>query len=163
MSFAQATFHFLCIITELLQSPDLLLGSYFIIPVCNSSMVCCFILSALRKLSCSDAASRHRYSRTTIICVQIQLLKDEEAKLGVQTRPNRPRALILGPTRELADQILRVAKSLSHYARFRSACVTGGMPVHAFGKHFLTIFPISSCFQKRDPLGLCESPTPYGT
>ncbi len=58
--------------------------------------------------------------------MQIQLLRDEEARLGVQTRPNRPRVLILGPTRELADQILRVAKSLSHYAAFRSACVTGG-------------------------------------
>ena len=34
--------------------------------------------------------------------------------------------LVLGPTRELTDQILQVAKSLSHFAKFRSACVNGG-------------------------------------
>ncbi|KAA6420269.1 MAG: DEAD-box ATP-dependent RNA helicase 39-like [Trebouxia sp. A1-2] len=45
---------------------------------------------------------------------------------GQQTKPRRPRALVLGPTRELTDQILQVAKSLSHHARFRSACVNGG-------------------------------------
>lgn len=34
---------------------------------------------------------------------------------------------MLGPTRELTDQILGVAKSMSHFAKFRSACVNGGV------------------------------------
>lgn len=50
----------------------------------------------------------------------------EQEQDGQQTKPRRPRALVLGPTRELTDQILQVAKSLSHHARFRSACVNGG-------------------------------------
>lgn len=56
---------------------------------------------------------------------QVKLLKDGEAG-GAAARPRRPRALVLGPTRELTDQLLRVAKSMSHHARFRSACVNGG-------------------------------------
>lgn len=46
--------------------------------------------------------------------------------MGIAARPKRPRALVLGPTRELTDQILGVAKMLSHHAKFRSACVNGG-------------------------------------
>ncbi|KAK9825700.1 hypothetical protein WJX81_007783 [Elliptochloris bilobata] len=55
----------------------------------------------------------------------VKLLKDGEAS-GAAARPRRPRALVLGPTRELTDQLLRVAKSMSHHARFRSTCVNGG-------------------------------------
>lgn len=58
--------------------------------------------------------------------MQIKTLKAEEKSRGVAARPKRPRALVLGPTRELTDQILQVAKSLSHHARFRSACINGG-------------------------------------
>lgn len=54
----------------------------------------------------------------------ITLLKEEEAR-GFVPRPKRPRALILGPTKELAEQIAGVAKTLSHDARFRSTCLTG--------------------------------------
>lgn len=58
--------------------------------------------------------------------VQIQMLRQQEQEQGITTRPKRPRALVLGPTRELTDQILRVAKSLSHHARFRSMVANGG-------------------------------------
>ena len=58
-------------------------------------------------------------------CLQVHNLRQQEQD-GQQTKPRRPRALVLGPTRELTDQILQVAKSLSHHARFRSACVNGG-------------------------------------
>ena len=58
--------------------------------------------------------------------VQVKKLKDSENALGVTARPKRPRALVLGPTRELTDQILGVAKMLSHHAKFRSACINGG-------------------------------------
>jgi hypothetical protein len=42
----------------------------------------------------------------------------------VVARPKRPRALILGPTKELAEQIFRVAKGLAHHAKLRTTCVT---------------------------------------
>lgn len=57
----------------------------------------------------------------------VQLLKEAEAAAGgAPAKPKRPRALVLGPTRELTDQILRVAKALAHTAKFRSALVNGG-------------------------------------
>lgn len=55
----------------------------------------------------------------------VHILKEKESLKGVASRPKRPRALILGPTRELAEQVLMVAKSLSHAAKFRSAVITG--------------------------------------
>lgn len=61
------------------------------------------------------------------MCPQVKHLKEQETK-GASTRPKRPRALVLGPTRELTDQILTVAKGLSHYAKFRSTCLNGGKP-----------------------------------
>jgi superfamily II DNA/RNA helicase len=45
---------------------------------------------------------------------------------AASARPRRPRALVLGPTRELTDQTGRVAKALGHVARFRSAVANGG-------------------------------------
>lgn len=42
------------------------------------------------------------------------------------TRPRRPRALVLGPTRELTDQIGRVAKALGHVAKCSSAVANAG-------------------------------------
>lgn len=42
------------------------------------------------------------------------------------TRPRRPRALVLGPTRELTDQIARVAKALGHVAKCSSAVANAG-------------------------------------
>lgn len=56
----------------------------------------------------------------------ISALKRDEATTGVSTRAGRPKALILGPTRELADQLLGVAKSLAHHDKFRAACLSGG-------------------------------------
>ncbi|XP_015886265.2 DEAD-box ATP-dependent RNA helicase 39 [Ziziphus jujuba] len=56
----------------------------------------------------------------------VQLLRRDEALLGMQMKPRRPRAVVLSPTRELAEQVFRVAKSISHHARFRSTMVSGG-------------------------------------
>lgn len=58
--------------------------------------------------------------------LQVTALKEAEVEGGATARPGRPRALVLGPTRELADQLLRVAKSLAHHDKFSSACVSGG-------------------------------------
>ena len=38
----------------------------------------------------------------------------------------RPRVLVLVPTRELATQVLQVAKQIAHHAKFRSCMVVGG-------------------------------------
>lgn len=56
----------------------------------------------------------------------VQLLRRDEAMLGMSMKPRRPRAVVLCPTRELTEQVYRVAKSISHHARFRSTMVSGG-------------------------------------
>jgi superfamily II DNA/RNA helicase len=50
----------------------------------------------------------------------ISQLRREEAEEGVVPRLRRPRALIVLPSRALASQVLAVAKSLCHVARFRA-------------------------------------------
>ncbi|MFM2321048.1 MAG: hypothetical protein RL612_195, partial [Actinomycetota bacterium] len=48
---------------------------------------------------------------------------------GSQPRkPGKPRALILAPTRELADQIDRTAHALAKSVGFFTACIYGGVP-----------------------------------
>ncbi|WOG82086.1 hypothetical protein DCAR_0101247 [Daucus carota subsp. sativus] len=55
-----------------------------------------------------------------------QLLRRDEALYGMLMKPRRPRAVVLCPTRELSEQVFRVAKSVSHHARFRCTMVSGG-------------------------------------
>ena len=50
----------------------------------------------------------------------VQLLRGDEALSGMLRKPRRSRAVVLCPTRELSEQVFRVAKSISHHARFRS-------------------------------------------
>jgi ATP-dependent helicase YprA (DUF1998 family) len=59
---------------------------------------------------------------------QIEQLKRAEAGGAAPRRARRPRVLVLGPTTELVDQLLGVAKSLSHAARFASAGLTSSGP-----------------------------------
>lgn len=56
----------------------------------------------------------------------VQLLRRDEELYGRLMRPRRPRAVVLCPTRELSEQVFRVAKSISHHARFRTTMVSGG-------------------------------------
>lgn len=57
----------------------------------------------------------------------VSKLKDQEESLGVKgSQPRRPRALVLAPTRELSEQVLTVAKSLSHRAKVATAGASGG-------------------------------------
>jgi len=56
----------------------------------------------------------------------VQRIKEAEERMGCRARPRRPRAIIIVPTRELGEQVLLVAKSLSHEARFSVAGVFGG-------------------------------------
>ncbi|XP_074280330.1 DEAD-box ATP-dependent RNA helicase 39 [Silene latifolia] len=56
----------------------------------------------------------------------VQLMKRDEELSGILMKPRRPRAVVLSPTRELSEQVFRVAKSISHHARFRATMVSGG-------------------------------------
>ena len=56
----------------------------------------------------------------------IHALKEAEAVDGIPVKPRRPRAIILGPTRELVEQIYGVTKSLTRIAKCRSILLTGG-------------------------------------
>ena len=57
----------------------------------------------------------------------VQAMKAAEAAAGsdAEVPTKRPKVLVLVPTRELAEQVLAVAKQLSHYAKFRSCIVVG--------------------------------------
>jgi superfamily II DNA/RNA helicase len=57
----------------------------------------------------------------------LQLLHAQEAG-GYERRPQRPRVLVLVPTRELARQVLGEIKALSHFSRVSSTGVLGGEP-----------------------------------
>jgi ATP-dependent RNA helicase SrmB len=55
----------------------------------------------------------------------VQHLVGEEL-VGYQRMPQRPRALLLVPTRELARQVLVSVKKLGHFSKVSSAVVVGG-------------------------------------
>ncbi len=57
----------------------------------------------------------------------VSRLRDEEEHFGVLSRLKRPRALIVLPSRDLAAQVLRVAKSLCHTAKFKAVGLIGGI------------------------------------
>eukprot|EP00871_Galdieria_phlegrea_P000064 jgi/Galph1/1058/GphlegSOOS_G5827.1 len=56
----------------------------------------------------------------------VQLLKSEEQGRHIERLPNRPRCLIFSPNRELGEQICKVAKTLSHSAKFSCTELVGG-------------------------------------
>ncbi|CAA7397227.1 unnamed protein product [Spirodela intermedia] len=56
----------------------------------------------------------------------VQLIRRDEEMSGMLMKARRPRAVVLCPTRELSEQVFRVAKSISHHARFRSTMISGG-------------------------------------
>jgi superfamily II DNA/RNA helicase len=56
----------------------------------------------------------------------LQHLKHQEVFENYERRPRRPRVLILAPTRELAQQISSVLKSLSHTIKVSSQAIIGG-------------------------------------
>jgi superfamily II DNA/RNA helicase len=62
----------------------------------------------------------------TYLLPVIQQLRRDEALTGARAKPKRPRVLIVGPTRELAEQVRGVAKHVSHHARFSSELIIGG-------------------------------------
>ena len=71
------------------------------------------------------AASTGSGKTLAFILPVIQALLTQES-LGYRRQAQRPRCLILVPTRELARQILVAIKSISHFAKTSSAAVLGG-------------------------------------
>ncbi|XP_065920778.1 uncharacterized protein [Dysidea avara] len=62
-----------------------------------------------------------------VLCgAETDQLRKEEENEGVVARISRPRAIVLCPSRELASQVLGVAKSLCHHARLRMTGIIGG-------------------------------------
>lgn len=57
----------------------------------------------------------------------VQCLRQDELRQDKAPRPRRPRAVVLCPTRELAEQVFRVAKSVCHHAKFRATLIGGGV------------------------------------
>lgn len=65
-----------------------------------------------------------------VLPIAQQLIQDERE--GIPVRPSRPRALIIVPSRELAAQVVAVAKQLCHHpdAKFRATMTSGGVSKH---------------------------------
>lgn len=59
----------------------------------------------------------------------LQLLKSLENEGSAVTQAATPRAVVMVPTRELGDQILKVFKSFTHDTRLRVRPALGGMPL----------------------------------
>ncbi|MCO5560343.1 hypothetical protein L7F22_013955 [Adiantum nelumboides] len=57
----------------------------------------------------------------------VQRLKEDELQQNKVPRAGRPRAVVLCPTRELAEQVFRVSKSICHHAKFRVTLIGGGV------------------------------------
>jgi ATP-dependent RNA helicase RhlE len=55
----------------------------------------------------------------------VQYLVGEEL-VGYKRLPQRPRCLVLVPTRELAKQVLQSIKHLGHYSKVSSSAIFGG-------------------------------------
>lgn len=67
----------------------------------------------------------------------MQKLKEDEEK-GVETIAGRPRGIIILPNRELAQQVLGVAKTISHHLKMRCRIVSGGEGKKAQAKNILS-------------------------
>lgn len=55
-----------------------------------------------------------------------ELMKRKENDAGVSTKEGSPKIIVISPTKELASQIQKVFKSISHHVAFRTRKVVGG-------------------------------------
>lgn len=62
----------------------------------------------------------------TYLLPVIHRMRREEKESGTRAKAKRPRVLVVGPTRELVEQVRGVAKAISHHARFSSEIIIGG-------------------------------------
>ncbi|CAG8647369.1 6112_t:CDS:2 [Dentiscutata erythropus] len=109
----------------------------------GSGKTLAYLLPIVNKLKDEEANST-AYTREDINAGMLKIPIDEEKQQYVDVfqkeleqelqlktvvkstarRFNRPRAIVLLPSRELVDQILSVAKLMSHYAKFRAIAIT---------------------------------------
>ncbi len=75
-----------------------------------------------------DVLGRGKTGSGKTIAFAVPLITKLVAAGSVPRKPNKPRALILAPTRELADQIDRTVSALARSVGFYTACIYGGVP-----------------------------------
>ena len=75
-----------------------------------------------------DVLGRGKTGSGKTIAFAVPIISKMVAAGSVPRKPNKPRALVLAPTRELADQIDRTMSALARSVGFYTACVYGGVP-----------------------------------
>ena len=75
-----------------------------------------------------DVLGRGKTGSGKTIAFAVPIITKMVAAGSVPRKPNKPRALVLAPTRELADQIDRTMSALARSVGFYTACVYGGVP-----------------------------------
>jgi len=104
---------------------DALAGMRIIEPTSIQAQSLPVSLAGESVLLCAETGSGKSLS---FLLPAVHRIKIDEMSRGIRTRPRRPRALILAPTRELGAQLLSVAKDLSGKAKFSSMGLLGGSP-----------------------------------
>jgi superfamily II DNA/RNA helicase len=75
-----------------------------------------------------DVLGRGKTGSGKTIAFAVPIISKMVAAGSMPRKPHKPRALILAPTRELADQIDRTISALARSVGFYTACVYGGVP-----------------------------------
>ncbi len=75
-----------------------------------------------------DVLGRGKTGSGKTIAFTVPLVTKLIAAGSVPRKPGKPRALILAPTRELADQIDRTVNGIARPVGFYTACIYGGVP-----------------------------------
>jgi len=75
-----------------------------------------------------DVLGRGKTGSGKTIAFTVPLVQKLIAAGSVPRKPGKPRALILAPTRELADQIDRTVNGIAKAVGFYTACIYGGVP-----------------------------------
>jgi superfamily II DNA/RNA helicase len=79
-------------------------------------------------MSGRDVLGRGKTGSGKTIAFTVPLVQKLIAAGSVPRKAGKPRALILAPTRELADQIDRTVNGLARAVGFYTACIYGGVP-----------------------------------
>ena len=79
-------------------------------------------------ISGRDVLGRGKTGSGKTIAFTVPLVMKLVAAGSVPRKPGKPRALILAPTRELADQIDRTVNGIAKAVGFYTTCIYGGVP-----------------------------------